>query len=153
MKRILVLAFSLMLTLSLLSGCSAKSKKTVAYKNGTYETSFDKQDKNGWLGKVKIKIINEKIANVDFNYTNVATGKLITEDEAHNKLMYAATKTTLIKASKQFKDNLIKTQDITKVETVTGATASTWDFKTLSGAALDNARKGTPAVEVIPYTR
>jgi len=153
MKKIFVLALSLMVILSLLSGCSNKSKNTVAYKNGTYEASFDKQDKNGWLGKVKIKIVNEKIANVDFNYTNVVTGKLITEDVTHNKLMYAATKTTFAKASKQFSDNLIKTQDIDKVETVTGATASTWDFKTLSAEALDNARIGAPAVEVIPYSR
>jgi major membrane immunogen (membrane-anchored lipoprotein) len=45
-----------MLTLSLLAGGSIKSKDTVVYKNGTYEASFGKPDKNGWVGQVKIKI-------------------------------------------------------------------------------------------------
>jgi major membrane immunogen (membrane-anchored lipoprotein) len=34
----------------------------------------------------------------------------------------------------------IKNQDITKVDTVTGATTTTSDFKTLSVVALDNAK-------------
>ena len=67
--------------------------------------------------------------------------------------MYEATKTTPGKASKQLTDNLIKTQDITKVDTVTGATTTTWDFKALSIAALDNAKKGTPSVGVITYSK
>jgi len=142
-----------MVILSLLAGCSTKSKDIVGYKNGTYEVSFKKPDKNGWLGHVKIKIGNEKITNIDFNYVNAVTGKLITDDEAHAKLMYAATKTTPTKASKQLTDSLIKTQDITKVDTVAGATTTTSDFKTLSTAVLDNAKKGTPAVEVIPYSK
>jgi major membrane immunogen (membrane-anchored lipoprotein) len=71
--------------------------------------------------------------------------------------MYAATKTTPAKASKQLADSLIKNQDITKVDTVTGSTTTTTttasDFKTLSEVALDNAKKGTPSVEVISYSK
>jgi len=153
MKKNFILTLSLMLLLSLLAGCSTKSKDRVVYKNGNYDASFDKQDKNGWVGKVKIKIVNEKIANVDFNYINAVTGELITDDDTHTKLMYTATKTTPAKASKQLTDSLIKTQDITKIDTVTGATTTTSDFKTLSAAALDNAKKGTPKIEVIPYSK
>ena len=120
MKKIFILTLSLMVTLSLLAGCSNKSKDTIVYKNGSYEVSFDKRDKNGWVGQVKIKIGNEKITNIDFNYINAVNGKLITDDDTHAKLMYAATKTTPAKASKQLADSLIKYQDITKVDTVTG---------------------------------
>ncbi|HEY8890378.1 MAG TPA: hypothetical protein VIM70_09000 [Clostridium sp.] len=153
MKKIIILTLSLMVTLSLLVGCSTKSKSAVVYKNGTYEVSFNKQDKNGWIGKVKINIVNTKIANVDFNYISAVTKELITDDDTHAKLMYAVTKTTPAKTSKQLTDNLIKTQDITKVDTVTGATTTTLDFKTLSEAALENAKKGSPVVEVIPYSK
>ena len=153
MKKIFLLTLSLIVIISILAGCSTKSKDTVLYKNGTYEVSFNKPDKNGWLGQVKIKIGNEKITNIDFNYINAVTGELITDDDAHAKLMYAATKTTPAKASKQLTDSLIKTQDITKVDTVTGATTTTSDFKTLSAVALDNAKKGTPTAEVIPYSK
>jgi len=153
MKKIFIVTLSLMVTLSLLVGCSTKLKNRVVYKNGTYEVSFDNQDKNGWLAQVKVKIVNEKIVNVDFNYINAVTGELITEDDAHTKLMYAATKTTPAKASKQLTDSLIKTQDITKVDTVTGATTTSSDFKRLSSKALDNAKQGTPAVEVISYSK
>ena len=149
MKKFCILTLSLVLTLSLLAGCSTKSKDAVVYKNGTYEVSFDKPDKNGWIAQVKIKMVNEKIANIDFNYINAETGKLITDDDTHAKLMYEATKTTPVKASIQLTDNLIKTQDLTKVDTVTGATTTTSDFKILSAAALGNARKGTPSVDVI----
>lgn len=153
MRKFFILTLSLMITLSLLAECSNRSKNTMTYKSGTYEVSYDKPNKNGWLGQVKIKIGDGKIANVEFNYINAATGKLITDDETHAKLMYAATKTTPAKASKQLTDGLIKTQDITKVDTVTGATTTTWDFKTLSAVALDNAKNGTPTVKVIPYSK
>ena len=97
----------LILTLSLLAGCNTKPKTRVVYKNVSYETSFDKQDKNVCLGQVKIKIVNEKIANVDFNYINAVPRELITDDDAHIKLMYAA-KTIPAKDSKQLTDILIR---------------------------------------------
>ena len=153
MKKLIMLTLLLMVTLSLLAGCSTKSNDTAVYKNGTYEVSFGKPNKNGWLGKVKIKIGNEKITNIDFNYTNAVTGELITDDDTHAKLMYATTKTTPAKASKQLTDNLIKTQDVINVDTVTGATATTSDFKALSTAALDNAKKGGPSVDTILYSK
>lgn len=153
MNKFSLLTLSLILTLSLLSGCSTKSKNTVVYKNGAYEVAFDKADKNGWLGQVKIKIENDKIANVDFNYKNTITGEVITEDDTHAKLMYAATKITPATASKVLTDNLIKTQDINKVDTVTGATTTSSDFKILSATALENAKKGTPSIDVIPYSK
>ena len=153
MRKFFILTLSLMVTLSLLAGCSNRSNSTLNYKNGTYEVSYDKPNKNGWLGQVKIKIRDGKIANIDFNYINATTGKLITDDDTHAKLMYAATNTTPAKASKQLTDSLLKNQDITKVDTVTGATATTSDFKTLSGVALNNAKKGTPTAEVILYSK
>ena len=67
--------------------------------------------------------------------------------------MYATTKTTPAKASKQLTNSLIITQNITKVDTVTGATTTTLDFKILSAVALDNAKKGTPTAKVIPYSK
>ncbi len=153
MKKKFILIVALILTLSLLSGCSTKSKNTIVYKTGTYEVAFDKADKNGWLGQVKIKMENDKITNIDFNYKNSITGELITDDDAHAKLMYEATKMTPATASKKLTDNLIKTQDVNKVDTVTGATTTSSDFKTLSAAALENAKKGTPAIDIIPYSK
>ena len=151
MRKFFILTLSLMVTLFLLAGCSSRSSNTINYKNGTYEVSYDKPNKNGWLGQVKIKIDNGKIANIDFNYINAVTGKLITDDDTHAKLMYATTKTTPAKASKQLTNSLIITQNITKVDTVTGATTTTSDFKILSAVALDNAKKGTPTAEVISF--
>ena len=55
--------------------------------------------------------------------------------------MYAATKTTTAKAFRQLTDGLRKTQNITKVDTVTGITTATSDYKTPSAVALDNAKK------------
>ena len=151
MNKFLILTLSLILALSLLSGCSTKSKSTIVYKNGTYEVAFDKANKNGWLGQVKIKMENDKITNIDFNYKNSITGELITDDEVHAKLMYEATKITPATASIRLTDNLLKTQDVNNVDNVTGATTTTLDFKILSAAALENAKKGTPTIDIIPY--
>ena len=90
MKKMFILTLSLTVILSLLAGCSTKFNDREVYKNGAYEVSFDKQDKNRWVGQVNIKIVNEKIAKVDFNYINSITWKLITDDDTDTKLMYAA---------------------------------------------------------------
>jgi major membrane immunogen (membrane-anchored lipoprotein) len=96
---------------------------------------------------------NDKITNVDFNYKNSITGELITDDDVHAKLMYEATNITPATASKKLETSLLKAQDVTKVDTITGATTTTSDFKTLSTAALENAKKGTPTLDVIPYSK
>ena len=63
--------------------------------------------------------------------------------------MEAKTKTYPEKYSQELNDKLVEVQDVSKVDTVSGATGSTEEFKALAKAALEAATKGdTNLVEI-----
>ncbi|MGY0374301.1 FMN-binding protein [Clostridium sp. JNZ J1-5] len=161
MKKVICLVATAVLATSILAGCGNSSKPTdtkpkteensnkaaKSYTDGTYKASYDHIDGHGWKPQIEIQIKDKKISKVVFDYVN-PEGKLKTQDENYNKAMKDKSKTSPAEYSPQLGDNLVKTQDIDKVDVVTGATHSSENFKALAKAALANAEKGvsTPAI-------
>lgn len=144
MKKILSLAVSAVLAVSVLAGCSsATSSKTSGkeYKDGTYKATYDYMDGKGWKPQVEIVVKGKKIDKVTFDYVN-AKGDLKSKDATYNEKMKAVAKTNPAEYCPKFGESLVKTQDVDKVDAITGATHSFENFKALAKAALAKAEKG-----------
>lgn len=170
MKRFKLFAvvLTLVLSIGLLSACTKKTAEntntttppantqtqtetpTTTYKDGVYQGSYDKFDTHGWKAQIEIEIKDDKIANVTFDYIN-ADGKLKSEDADYKTNMEKVTKTYPAKFIPELQQKLIDTQDITKVDAVTGATSSSNDFKTLAAFVIDEmAKKGDTTPKTMP---
>ena len=151
-KKVLGLALSTVLALGILSGCGAKATPTAtgALKDGTFKAEASDFDSKGWKPFVEITVKGGKITETKFDYTN-KEGKLKTQDADYNKNMLekstASVKTNPQKYSPELAKALVEKQDPAKVDTVTGATSSTKNFKELAAKAIeDGAKKGNSAV-------
>ncbi|KOA18420.1 FMN-binding domain protein [Clostridium homopropionicum DSM 5847] len=164
-KKLLYVVTAAALSTSLLVGCGSSSKTaetgskpadststanttTKAYKDGTYKATYDFLDGHGWKPQLEIEIKDGKIAKVVYDSAN-AEGKLKTKDDAYNKLMKSKSNTSPAEYSPKLQDALVKSQDYTKVDTVTGATESSEEFKALAAAALAKAEKGDTSAAVL----
>jgi major membrane immunogen (membrane-anchored lipoprotein) len=116
-----------------------------ALKDGKYKAEAADFDDKGWKPFVEVEVKGGKIAAVAFDYTN-KDGKFKSEDADYNKNMEAKVKTGPAKYTKELEDALVAKQDITKVDTVAGATHSVENFKALGTKAIENAGKGDTAV-------
>lgn len=157
-KLISSLIITAVVSTGLLAGCGAKKEAATAassntetaatLKDGTYKTEASDFDDKGWKPFVEMEVKEGKIATVKFDYTN-KDGKFKSEDAEYNKNMEAKVKTGPAKYTKELAENLVAKQDPTKVDTVTGATHSTENFKKLSTQLVDNAKKGDTAVSKV----
>jgi major membrane immunogen (membrane-anchored lipoprotein) len=109
------------------------------YKDGTYKESFNYFDTNGWKPILDIVIKNGKITSVRFDYVK-ANGFLKSADTAYGKLMKSRSGVTPAEASARLGQSLITTQDIRRVDTVTGATSSSRNFVSLAVSILNRAQ-------------
>lgn len=165
-NKLLYMVIAAALSTSLLVGCGSSSKtdetdskpsdssssaNTVAktYRDGTYKATYDFLDGYGWKSQIEIEVKNAKITKVLYDSVNTE-GKLKTKDEAYNKLMKSKSNTSPAEYSPKLQDSLVKSQDATKVDTVTGATDSSEEFKVLAAAALAKAEKGDNSATVLP---
>lgn len=151
MKKLLSMILTLTFVLSIMGSSLAFGAPKKTYVDGTYKATYDYIDSHGWKSFVEVTIKGDKITAAKFDYINPA-GKLKSKDAKYNKSMKAASKTKTYPAlyTLALKNSLIKTQNIGKVDSITGATTSSNNFKTLAKVALANAKKGnkTPAILV-----
>ncbi|HYF83375.1 MAG TPA: FMN-binding protein [Clostridia bacterium] len=108
-------------------------------KDGSYNAAQDKYDDYGWKGQITIEVKDGKIGTVDFDYVN-KENKLKSEDQGYIKAMEDKTKVNLAKAMVELESSLLSKQDAAAVDTVTSATATSNDFKTLAAKALESAK-------------
>jgi major membrane immunogen (membrane-anchored lipoprotein) len=108
-------------------------------KDGTYTAAQDKYDDYGWKGQVTIEVKDGKIATVDFDYVN-KDNKLKSEDQGYIKAMEDKVKVNLANAMVELEKALVGAQDVAAVNAVSGATASSNDFKALAEKALADAK-------------
>lgn len=165
-RKIAALLSVLAITGGVLSGCAApkeevkeeakETEKTeatetateVSYKDGVYKAAYKEFDERGWKSQIEIEIKDGKIATVAYDSLN-KDGKSKKEDAEYKTNMEAKTKTYPEKYSQELNDKLVEVQDVSKVDTVSGATGSTEEFKALAKAALEAATKGdTNLVEI-----
>jgi major membrane immunogen (membrane-anchored lipoprotein) len=160
MKKLLSFVLSLVFVFSLLTSglvfaapakTSTKApvvKKT--YVDGTYKATYDYIDSHGWKPQISITILKDKITAVKFDYIN-PDKKLKSQDPAYEKAMKAVNGIGPAEYIPQLNKKLLDAQDLLKVDTITGATHSTDNFKALATVALSNAKKGNKTATVLTW--
>jgi major membrane immunogen (membrane-anchored lipoprotein) len=172
MKKVLALALTAMLVLALSACGSTKTTEdttttttqaattqetttaaaTTTYKDGTYKAEYDNFDSHGWKSTVSLTISGDKITDVVFDYVN-KDGGLKSKDAAYEDQMKKVNKIGPAEYTVQLADALKSSQDITKVDSLTGATTSSNNFKTLATAALEKAKAGDTTTAVLPLPK
>lgn len=142
-KKVIALLSSVILTAGMLVGCGSKGMK-----DGTYKSEFDSFDNHGWKGQVEITVANGKITDTKFDYVNEA-GDLKSKDADYQVTMTNASGIGPVEFSTQYAKALVEKQDSEAVDTITGATTSGDDFKTLSKAAIQYANSGKTETAVV----
>jgi len=149
MKKFLYIP-SLILMMSLVFiGCQ---KPLDPLQDGTYEVTFDEPDPTGWKAFLILKIEDGSILEVTYDYRGygVQEGILKSQDEAYAEAMYAVTGTKPILYIQKLEDALLTSQDPEKIDTISGATTSTRDFKAFVKEALNASRQGEGAPITLP---
>lgn len=137
-SKIVGLALVGVLSLGVLAGCGSKD----GLKDGAYKAEASDFDSRGWKPFVELTVKDKKISDVKFDYVN-KEGKMKSADEAYNKSMMEKAKTSPSIYTKDLAKKLVETQDVAKVDTITGATTSTGNFKALAEKAIaDGAKTG-----------
>lgn len=118
-----------------------------AMKDGVYSAE-SKEESRGWKSKVELTVKDGKItvANLeDFN----AEGAKKSLDAAYNTRWKERSKINFAEAVPMLTADLLKKQDISKIDNVAGATALSETFKKLSAAALKNAETGNTTTAIV----
>lgn len=153
MKRTLGLILIMLLMFSL-PACGSKDEglpeeTKSAYKDGAYHAIYDRMDVRNWKAFVDVTVKDGKITTVNYDYVNDA-GDLRTNQQAYTDGFKAVNGYTPREGFDTLGDRLISAQNIEKVDTVTGATHSSRNFKALSKAVLEKAKEGDTSDTVVP---
>jgi len=155
MKKLLGLGVTTVLTLSMLSGCTStqESTETAApaseLKDGTYHAEYDREDVRNWIAFVDVTVEDGKIAKVYYDYTNDAK-EMRTESQGYVDGFKAANGYTPREGFDKLGNQLIETQDVEKVDVVSGATHSSRNFNELAAAAIEKAKTGDTTEAIVP---
>ncbi|MCX7921859.1 MAG: FMN-binding protein [Clostridia bacterium] len=135
MRKITALLAAGVLVVGLLTGCSGGQ-----YKDGTYEGKSSADDR-GAIGQVKITIENGKIAKADYQgIQKDGTPKDQNYGKAAGEESYKKAQVS-VEASAKYGPKLVETQDVEKVDVISGATKSNTQFKEAVKDALAKAKK------------
>lgn len=147
MKKVLGITVSLAMTLSLFGSVAFAAPKS-AYVDGTYKATYDYVDGHGWKPQISLTVKGGKITAVKYDAVN-PQGKLKTSDANYREAMKKVKGTYPALYSAKLDTSLVKTQDISKVDSVSGATTSSTEFKALATAAMAHAAKGDKTAAVL----
>lgn len=115
-----ILFFILILSVS---GCF---NKNMDYEDGTYYEETDYDDR-GWKSTLEVVVGNGNIESVNYEEVN-EKGEIKSEDEEYGETMKQTTGISPKEAYKKLEKSLLKTQNIEKVDTISGATYSSENF-------------------------
>lgn len=159
MKKKYLILIAILVSVSINSGCqskntaesqskdTAKSKNIVQsqklkYKNGIYEAKTD-ADGEGFHSEAKVIINNNKITDVQWKIVD-ENGRVF--DNTYGEV-YPDNKTCQLQCKSDYKGSitygskLIKTQNIGKVDAISGATWSYRKFKEVVSQAIEESEK------------
>ncbi|MEG2016872.1 MAG: FMN-binding protein [Clostridium sp.] len=143
MKKGIISLFFVSILTTFMAGCGNK-----ALQDGTYTAEDLKYDAHGWKASVTLTVSSGRISDAKFEYT-AEDGTTKGGNTAYGEKMAAAIGITPEEYIAQYTQKLIETQDPTKIDTISGATTSHKDFKTLATAAIEAAKSGnTTTTEV-----
>lgn len=136
-KRISMIAFMIILSGMLLSGCSGFH----ALKDGYYTAEMSEYDSNGWKEYLCIQVKHGLIVSAEFNAKN-KSGFIKAWDNSYMKNMMTVQGTYPNRYTREYVQQLMNEQRDIQVDTVTGASHSGSNFEKLVDAALKQAKSG-----------
>lgn len=145
MKKKYLIMIAILVTVSSSLGCQSKNVaegEKNKYKNGTYEAKTD-AGTEGFHSEATLKISNNKISDVQWKIVD-QNGRVFdkTYEEVYpNSALYQQQCRSDYKGAITYSPKLIQTQDIDKVDAVSGATWSYNKFVEVVSKALDKAEK------------
>lgn len=131
MKKFLLLGLVLTLVLVMAVGCTSNEAK---YEDGTYKAEGELDD-HGWKPVIEVVVQNGEITSVNYDEFNEA-GDLKSEDEDYAAAMEGVSGVRPADAYEELENGLLSSQDVDKVDLVSGATSSSEAFKKLAKEAL-----------------
>ncbi|HVI42898.1 MAG TPA: FMN-binding protein [Anaerovoracaceae bacterium] len=162
MKKRLIFPLICLMVVFLMTGCGGNKNNssnnnnttgdaiTTSYQDGTYHAEFDRHDPRNWIPYVDVTIKDGKITKAYYEYTNEAGDKR-TEDKTYMEGFSAANNgMTPRQAFDKLSTELVDSQDISKVDAVSGATHSSRNFTVLVPAALEKAVAGDTTTAKVP---
>ncbi len=115
------------------------NKSNLVYQDGDYEAESSLKDEHGGYGKIKIHVSGGKISDVSFEvYKSDGSIKDKTYATDQNEGLYKIAQNSLL-AIDELEGALVKTQDVSKVDTVSGATWNSDLFRDAARKALSEA--------------
>lgn len=119
-------------------------------KPGVYKVEYDQADFRGWKAFFSMEVNPEGVMqNVAFDYIDLAGG-LKTKNLTYSHTMKKKSGVGPIEYCPRFAKNLEIYQNPDQVDGITGATASSRDFKVFAKAAYEAAKSGNTATVYIP---
>lgn len=148
MKKISHLALIAILSVTLTTSCTQEASKSttaepVKLKDGTYSASITETSKDS-IPEIEIIIKEGKITAVKYDEI-IAMKK--SEDIEYKKSFKAQKNIDLLTVYTTVQNNLIKTQDPEKLDTIAGATATSKNIKALAIEALKNAKNDAKFID------
>ena len=134
-RRIVSLLAVAALATTMFVGCGSKE---AGLKDGTYKTQGQPDDK-GNTASIEIEVKDGKIATVKYDEVS-SEGVSKLDNEEYNTKMKAASGSNPIEAFPALEKSLVEKQDVAAVDTVTGATSTSNNFKALAEEALKSAK-------------
>lgn len=135
MKNKFVLLVLIAMLVVFAAACQPKETSDQGqYKDGKYEAELD-PDERGWKAIVDLTVDGGKITEVTFDEVN-AEGVRKSENEEYLERWGTAANIDASKVYGEYEEALIDTQDVEKVEVITGATQSHEKFQKVVTKAL-----------------
>ncbi len=142
-RRLITWIAGSILSLSLL-GCQGEEKM----KNGYYTAEMSDYDFEGYKEYVCMLVRNNKIIAIEFNGRD-QNGFIKAWDNEYMKKMKIKQGTYPNEYTRLYSSRLIESQDISKVDMISGASTSGGRFVRLVTAAIEQAKKGEHQVVII----
>ena len=149
LRKTLQLFITSLFMIGILAGCQNNIEKPL--QDGNYSVIFDKPDPTNWKAFMSLEILNGEITSVNYDYegTGENQGTLKSEDKAYNEAMLATKGTNPVIYLDQLEKALLLHQNPDEVDTVSGATTSSKDFRTFSTALLKAAQEGNEELIIV----
>ena len=143
MKRILVLLFTLLMMVSLLTACGEQTQ----LQDGYYTAQMSEYS-HGWKEYITILVKGGSIVSVEYNAEN-ASGFIKSWDNAYMQTMLHSNGTYPNEYTRNYANQLLEGQGQGSIDAITGATSSHSSFQILAQAVLEQAQKGDSSIAVV----
>ena len=137
--------FSVIICVLILFSCNAGN---TALKDGYYSAEAADFDSHGWKEYLSICVSGGKIILVEYDAFN-ASGFIKSWDMDYMRQMNAENGTYPNAYFRHYTGQLLKTQGVTSIDTLSGATTSGYTFLRLAEAVIENARKGNSKTALV----